>query len=205
MKQILTIFFCLITFYVYSQDTTFLKVHFLYGSKPLKKHKNSEKKWFGGILGGHVGLEVEEDKILNFLPSQEKFHVFPKNDDKHSTYAIHSQPSFYAIFGGHPDSVKLAIVYMPITPKQKEIFDSIVSVYVGHPPYDYAFFGMRCGAATYEVLGQLVILPSYSYKKTSKKIFYPRKLRKRVFKIAEENNWKIIRQDGRGNRKWEKD
>lgn len=205
MRKIVVFVLFLVSFSVYSQDTIFLKVHFLYGSKPLKSDKNTEQKWFGGILGGHVGIEVEEDKVLNFLPSRESFHWFANKKDKHSTYAIHSVPSFYAIFGGHPDSVKLAIVYIPITIQQKETFDSIVSAYVGHAPYDYAFFGMRCGAATYEILAQLGIFPSYSYKKTSRKIFYPRKLRKRLFKMAGKNNWKISKQEGSKNRKWEND
>ncbi|WP_291723255.1 hypothetical protein [Bernardetia sp.] len=142
---------------------------------------------------------------MNFLPSKDKFHIFPNNEDKHSTYAIHSALSFYAIFGGHPDSVKLAIIHIPITTTQKETFDSIVSAYVGHPPYDYAFFGMRCGAATYEVLAQLGFFQKYSYKKTSRKIFYPRRLRKRLFKMAQKNNWQIIRKEGTNHRKWEKD
>lgn len=139
MKQILTLLFYCIFFLTYSQDTTFLKVHFLYGSKPLKSDKNTEQKWFGGILGGHVGIEVNKNEILNFLPSRGKFHVFANNEDKHSTYAIHSIPNFYAILGGEPNDVKLAIIYIPITIQQKETFDSIVSAYVGHPPYDYAF------------------------------------------------------------------
>lgn len=205
MKLILTLFFCCISFLSCSQDTTFLKVHFLYGSKPLKGDKSKEQKWFGGILGGHVGIEVEHDKVLNFLPSRESFHWFTNKKDKHSTYAIHSVPSFYAVFGEHPDSVKKVIIYIPITTQQKETFDSIVSAYIGHAPYDYAFFGMRCGAATYEILAQLAILPSYSYRKTSRKIFYPRKLRKRLFRMAKDNNWKIIKQEGVKGRKWEKD
>ncbi|WP_338793974.1 hypothetical protein [Bernardetia sp. MNP-M8] len=205
MKQILTLLFCFISFQSYSQDTTFLKVHFLYGSKPLKSDENPEQKWFGGILGGHVGIEVEEDKVLNFLPSRESFHWFANKKDKHSTYAIHSVPSFYAIFGEHPDSVQLAIIYIPIHIQQKETFDSIVSAYVGHAPYDYAFFGMRCGAATYEILAQMDILKDYSNKKTVRKIFYPRKLRKRLFRMAKENNWKVIKQEGGQKRKWERD
>ncbi|WP_338814871.1 hypothetical protein V9L05_06670 [Bernardetia sp. Wsw4-3y2] len=114
-------------------------------------------------------------------------------------------PSFYGIFGEHPDSVQLAIIYIPISIQQKETFDSIVSAYIGHAPYDYAFFGMRCGAATYEILAQLGILKSYSNKKTIRKIFYPRKLRKRLFRMTKENNWKVIKREGVKKRKWEKD
>lgn len=73
MRQKIVIFFCFISVLSYSQDSAYLKVHFLYGSKPLKKYKATEQKWFGGILGGHVGIEGDDDKIVNFLPKG-KFH-----------------------------------------------------------------------------------------------------------------------------------
>jgi hypothetical protein len=179
-------------------------VHFLYGSKPLKKYKDTEQKWFGGVLGGHVGIEGETDSIVSFVPSG-TFHWFAKKDNRHSSYAVHSADNFYAILGGNAESAKKAIVYIPVTRQQKQTFDSITTVYLNQTPYDYAFWGMRCGAAAYEILGQLNILTSYSYSKTYKKIFYPRKLRKQLFKKATENGWKIVRQDGSIKRKWEHD
>ncbi len=99
------------------------------------------------------------------------------------------------------DSVKKAIVYIPVSSQQKQQFDSIVAVYLTQTPYDYAFIGMRCAAATYDILGQLDILPNYSYSKTYTKIFYPEKLRTRLFEKAIENGWTIIRQDGSTKRK----
>jgi hypothetical protein len=179
-------------------------VHFLYGSKPLKEYKDSEQKWFGGILGGHVGIEGDSNRIVNFLPKGE-FHWFAKKDNKHSTYAIHSSESFYAILGGNPDSVKKAIVFIPITREQKQKFDSIATAYLNEPPYDYALVGMRCGAAAYDILGQLGILTNYSYSKTYKKIFYPKKLRERLLKKAIENGWRVFKQEGSTKRKWEED
>ena len=204
MRQIITIFFCIISLLSYSQDTTYLKVHFLYGSKPLKKYKDTEQKWFGGVLGGHVGIEGDSDRIVNFLPNG-KFHWFAKKDNRHSTYAVHSVDNFYAILGSNGDSVKKAIVYIPVTRQQKQKFDSIATVYLKQTPYDYALFGMRCGAATYDILGQLDILSNYSYGKTYKKIFYPKKLRNRLFKKATENGWTIFIQHGSTKRKWEHD
>ena len=204
VRQIITILFCIISLLSYSQDTTYLKVHFLYGSKPLKKYKDTEQKWFGGILGGHVGMEGDTNRIVNFLPSG-KFHWFAKKDNRHSTYAVHSVDNFYAILGGNPDSVKKAIVYIPVTRQQKHKFDSIATVYLNQTPYDYALVGMRCGAAAYDILGQLDILTNYSYSKTYRKIFYPKKLRKRLFKKANEYGWTIVRQDGSIKRKWEQD
>jgi hypothetical protein len=188
----------------YSQDSTYLKVHFLYGSKPLKKYKDTERKWFGGVLGGHVGIEGDSGRILNFL-RKGKFHWFAKKDNKHSMFREHATSSFYSIFRYDPDSVKKAIIYIPVTPQQKQQFDSIATVYLKQTPYDYAFFGMRCGAAAYDILAQLGVLTRYSYCKTYKKIFYPKKLRKRLLKKATKNNWTIIRQVGSIKRKWERD
>ena len=143
-------------------------------------------------------------KGVNFLPNG-KFHWFAKKDDRHSLYAVHSVNSFYEILGGEAENVKSAIVYIPVTLQQKQKFDSIAAAYLEQTPYDYALFGMRCGAAAYEILGQLNILTDYSIKITSRKIFYPKKLRKRLLRLAERNGWTVINQDGSERRKWEKD
>jgi len=202
MRYVFILLFCLSILWCRSQDT--LRVHFLYGSRPLKKYKDTEPKWFGGMLGGHVGIEGDSGRILNFVP-RGKFHWFPKSTNKHSAYTEYAFDRFYSVMGGNPDSNKKTIVYIPVTPRQKLRFDSISSAYLGQTPYDYALFGMRCGAAAYEILGQLAILPAYSYGKTYKKIFYPKKLRKRLLKKAKANGWKIVSLNGSARRKWEKD
>lgn len=204
MKLITTLLFCLGSLLAYSQDTIYLKVHFLYGSKPLKAYKESEPKWFGGVLGGHVGIESDSNDILNFLPSGE-FHLFSKQDERNSRFALHTEDNFYAMFGSDPDSVKKTIIYIPISALQKQKFDSIATVYLNQTPYDYAFFGMRCGAAAYDVLGQLGILTEYDYQKTYRKIFYPKKLRKPLLEKAKQNDWTIEKHAGSISRKWEKD
>jgi hypothetical protein len=204
MKRSLTILLCFISLLGYAQDTTCLKVHFLYGSKPLKKYKHTEKKWFGGVLGGHVGIEGDSGRIVNFGPVG-RFHLFTHKNNRHSGYAIHSADSFYAILGGNPDSMKKTVVYIPITPQQKTTFDSIATAYLAHTPYDYAFLGMRCSAAAYDILGQLGIVTHYSHSRIYKKIFYPKKLRRILLRKASANNWLIVRHEGSGRRKWERD
>lgn len=186
------------------RDTIYLKVHFLYGSKPLKAYKDSEPKWFGGILGGHVGIEGDSNRILDFGP-RGKFHIFAKKAKRNSYFGLRDPESFYSILGSDPDSVKMAVVYIPITRDQKAKFDSITRVYTSRSPYDYAFFGMRCGAASYDVLSQLGILPDYSYTQTYTRIFYPKKLRKRLFALATSKNWKVVKYEGSSRRKWEQD
>ena len=204
MKQLILIVLSFFSVQAFSQDSVYLKVHFLYGSKPIKKYKSTEKKWFGGILGGHAGIESDSNEILSFSPSG-KFHWITKKNNRHSKYSLKSHDAFYGILGGHPDSIKKAVIYIPINLQQKQIFDSISKSYLAETPYDYAFMGMRCGAATYEVLGQLGIVRAYSNGTTCRKIFYPKKLRKPLLREANLNGWKIERQDGSIKRKWEKD
>ncbi len=190
---------------LHAQDTAYIKVHFLYGSRPLKAYKETEPRWFGGILGGHVGIESKENQIVNFIPHG-KFRLVAKNKIKHSRYVVDSFHRFYSRLGGqHPDSTKQAIIIIPVTLQQKEKFDSIASVYLEKTPYDYAFVGMRCGAATYEILAKLGILKQFTPAKTITKIAYPKKLRKRLLRKAEENGWTVIRQEGTTRRKWESD
>jgi len=204
MKSLFSLLLALTCLAAHAQDSSFIKVHFLYGSKPLKKYKATEHKWFGGILGGHVGIEGDSGRILNFVRKGD-FHLLAKKENRHSCYAEHTESSFYAILGGDADSMKKLVVTIPVSAEQKKKFDSISVAYLHETPYDYALVGMRCGAAAYEILAQLGIVKSYSYKKTYRKIFYPRKLRKRLLARAESKGWTLYRQQGSDRRKWEKD
>jgi hypothetical protein len=203
-----TLFICmmlLITINIYAQDASYIRVHFLYGSRPLKPYKKTEPTWFGGILGGHVGIEGDSNRILNFVPHG-RFHILPDNNAKHSRYAVDSFSKFYSRLGGqHPDSAKQAIVVIPVTRLQKHKFDSIAALYLKQTPYDYALAGMRCGAAAYEILAQLGIMPRLSLAETSLEILYPKKLRRRLLSKAEKNGWAVIRHNGSCHRKWETD
>jgi hypothetical protein len=186
------------------QDSAYIKVHFLYGSKPGKGYKNIERKWFGGRLGGHVGVEADSDQVLNFM-KRGKVHWFASARNKNSRFTVHSVNAFWGIFRAPVETVKKTTVVIPISGSQKSKFDSISSAYLAQTPYDYAFFGMRCGAATYEILAQLDIVKPYSYRRTFMKIFYPRRLRKRLLKKATQHHWTVIRGEGVSTRNWERD
>ncbi len=191
--------------FIYSNpDSTEIRIHFLHGSKPKRKFKTTEPRWFGGILGGHAGVEVDTNAILNFLPSS-KVHVFNSKKDINSHFAMHDTLSFYRILGGNWTTNKKTIITLKISAKQKAKLDSIAQVYFEKSDYDYAFFGMRCGAATYDVLAQAGIVPKYSYKRTWRKFFYPRRVRHCLESYARSNGFKIMKQKGSNKRKWERD
>ncbi|MES2618766.1 MAG: hypothetical protein V4613_12865 [Bacteroidota bacterium] len=188
----------------FADDTTYIKVHFLYGSKPKWAHRKTEYKWFGGKIGGHVGIEIDSNEILNFLPYG-RFHWFAHSKNRHSHYALHEPEQFWEILGNTIGTVKKATIVIPITGRQKKQLDSLKQLYMRQTPYDYALAGMRCGSATYEILAQLGILKQYSYKKTYRKIYIPKKLRRQLLNLAKLNHWKVIRQPGTEKRKWEED
>lgn len=189
--------------FAYAQDSNFLQVQFLYGSKPVKKYKSTEKKWFGGILGGHAGIEDDEGNFYSFEISGRN-KIFNGKPDN-SVYKTETGNEFWNVMETKEDSIKTTTIIIPISRQQKQKFDSITSAYCKNVPYCYAVFGMRCGASTYDILAQIGILPRYSRFKTCMKIFYPRKLRKRLLLQAEKNNWTIIRKEGTPKRKWERD
>jgi hypothetical protein len=187
-----------------NSDSVEIRVHFLHGSKPKREFKKTEDRWFGGLLGGHAGLEYEANKILNFLP-RARFHVCSKKQIINSRFAIHDTISFYGILGGEPASNKKTIITLKISAQQKAKLDSVAKAYLERSPYDYAFFGMRCGAAAYDVLAQADIVHKHSFNKTWRKIFYPRKLRHRLEHYARSKGFKIAKYGGSSKRKWERD
>jgi len=203
MKMPLFLLFLFCFTHSYSQDSSCIKVQFLYGSKPLKKYKNTEEKWFGGILGGHVGIEGDSGKFYSFeiIGKNKIFNGKPDN----SAYKLVTGEEFWSVMKTKEDSLKKATIIIPVSHDQKKKFDSITTDYLKQVPYCYAVFGMRCGSSTYEILAQMGIFPQYSDFKTYMKIFYPRRLRKRLLSKAEKNNWEVLRQQGTPKRKWEKD
>jgi hypothetical protein len=195
---------CLATTHLYAQDSNYIKVQFIYGSKPLKMYRATEKKWFGGLPGGHVGIETDSCKVLNFH-HYKSFHVFMTNTNKHSRFLVNSTNEFWSGFGCPGETVKKATVIIPVTKVQMHRFDSITNSYLSNTPYDYAFIGMRCAAATYDILSQLGIMERYPLKTIYMKIFYPKILRQRLYAKAKENGWAVIKQEGTPKRKWEQD
>lgn len=209
MKTIhfLLLFFLLFTTSVLGTDTdsTTIKVHFLYGSKPAKGYKDVEYKWFGGILGGHVGIEFDSNRVSNFLPYR-GFHIFGrrKKKNRRSAYTTQTVKGFWEIFGSPEDSVKKLTVEIPVSVHQQILLDSVMTQYTRDTPYDYAFIGMRCASSTYDLLAQIGIFKPLPIWRMTFKVFYPRPLRKRILHMAKKNNWYYTTQEGTKRRKWER-
>lgn len=182
-----------------NSDTLTIKLHFLYGSKPKHSTKDTEKKRFGGIHGGHTTIEIE-NMIFGFNP-KDSYHFFSHNKKPHGGWQ--SEPLKYWV----KDTIdeKYTSFIIPITREQYDSVKNILTQYILTTPYDYALFGYRCAAASWDVLSQAGILDKHSKTWEIYRCFIPKPERNKMFKRKEELNTTIIRHEGRKTRKWEKD
>lgn len=185
--------------YPQADSMTSIRVHFLYGSKPKREFKETEVKYFGGLHGGHVSIQ-SGDMDYGFEPTVSRIHIFPKRHKQSafSTRELNGQRRYSA------DS-KTVTFLIPVSPMQRNQLDSLHRAYCKTPPYDYAFFGMRCAAATQDILASAGIVQRKSRIVTILTSFYPKLLRKRLFKLAKAHGYRAICSEGKTTRTWEKD
>lgn len=199
-KMIFCLCFVILGFGLFAQDSTVIKIHFKYGSKPVKDYKKTESKYFGGIHGGHVTVEIG-DSIYGFSPSGGGARIFARSS--HSNGNFHLESALEYTFDSTGD--KQTSITIPITKEQLHDLRIHVKNYLNKVPYDYAFFGMRCAASAHEMLSVAGIFKTRTKFFSIFYNFYPKKLRKRILDKAYEENYEIIHQIGREERKWEKD
>jgi len=196
MKIITFLFLSLSTSCFCQTDT--LVVEIIYGSKPIAK---SESHWFGGKLGGHIGLRIGADSVMHFVPGGRVVATNVNSDT--GRYLISSKRSFYRTF--HCDTTKTCQIFIPVTSSQKQKLLKDAAPFLKEGPYPYAFFGMRCAAACYHLLSLADVTKDRSRSRMTWKFFYPRKLRKFLFKEAAQKGWIIKETAGSSKRKWDHD
>lgn len=198
--MILIRFFLSIAFvfsgYAFSQDT--VSVYFIYGSKPVSE---TESKWFGGKMGGHVGMGFSKDSVFHFNPNG-KVGAFGDKTQP-GTWLRSTEREFLCTFGC--DSNQILIVQIPISAEEKNAIRTTALQFLEQSPYPYAFFGMRCTSSCYHLLSQTHFFKPKSKSRMIRNYFIPRKLRKELLKKGKRNEWKIICQEGRTSRKWDHD
>lgn len=197
--------FCLILFLIVaevsSQSDTgyYFQVHFLYGSKPKRKYKKTEPKYFGGLHGGHVTIQIDSSDY-GFEPAG-GVHIFARRKYFSSDFikkTVHGKRRY-------DDGRKSVSFIIPITKEQSIVLKQQLESYDKVTPYDYAFFGMRCAACTRDILAKIGYFKRRNRCSMVVGTFYPKKLRKRMFKMAKKKNWQVIKTAGGKTRKWEKD
>lgn len=181
-------------------DTLLFRLHFVYGSKPKRAFKTVEKAYFGGIHGGHVYMEIGHD-IFSFGPNKGQWHIFGHKRHVVGCYRLDSN----LVWCGDTGRLKITSITIPVTEMQMQQFKALEQQYLKASPYDYAFFGMRCAAAAYDILSSTGICRKRSRAGMIANNFYPKRLRLKLLKQAKQKHWQVERQEGRPSRRWEKD
>lgn len=185
---------------ILASDSLFFKLHFIYGSKPRHASRSIEKKYFGGIHGGHVYIEAN-NAIFSFGPNKGQWHIFSQRRRIVGCYRLDSN----LVWCGDTGRLKTATIYIPVNDVQMQQFRELERHYLDSSPYDYAFFGMRCAAAAYDVLSVTGICRKRTRVGIILTNFYPKRLRVKLLRRARAAHWKVERQEGRPTRRWEKD
>jgi hypothetical protein len=198
-KLILTILICFKICLAEGQQEHILKVLFRYGSRPARGYEQVEHPDFGGIHGGHVCLAI--DSVVVGFDSPKGFHIFPRKKNPKGVFVREIEREYMQ------DTIKkkYAIVEIPITEDQYRTLNNVIVNYLNRTPYDYAFFGMRCASATYDMLSLIGIMKPRSHFGNVISNFYPKLLRRKIFHLAKKNYYKVIKLKGRKTRQWEED
>ncbi|MDB5203028.1 MAG: hypothetical protein JWQ27_2437 [Ferruginibacter sp.] len=196
MKKLLFLF-CLSFAVVATHAQQNITVHFLYGSVPAKGQLKTEKKVFGGKKGGHVTIEAG-DSIFGFQPKGTCHMIGMKKNA--NGYFKAEQKTYWT-----KDTVskKYTSVVIPVTAEQYAHVKNTFDQYLQKSPYDYAFLGMRCAAASYDVLEDIGVVKKRSRVGKWLSFFYPQLLRRKMIKLAEKNEYALVKHEGRKTRNWE--
>lgn len=213
LKRILPCFLLTFTFICCrARFADSIKVLFIYGSKPARGYEDIEPRWFGGIRGGHVAIQIAENRVLSFRSTEYPCHVFGRVSKRKfaSIFEYRTVQGAWQTFPPHNyiiDSLQRSEVVIPISAAQRAVLDSLAATYTQQAPYDYAIFGMRCASAAYKVLQQIGVVQAHRHGNWLR-IFAPRALRKRLYKLAYKNKdrgWIKRTYTGGKRRKWERD
>ena len=171
-------------------------VQILHGSKP-NRHMHAYKT-LGGYYGGHVVIQIDSF-VYGFNFFGQKVHPVPYRKHRKGIYEkqnIHQWNKQVA-------DDEVTSFYIPVTKEKYERLKDTYESYYLNCPHDYAFFGMRCAASAYWMLGKAGVIKESSRRKSIIHSFHPKMLRKKLVRLAKRNKFRITEQKGNNNRKWE--
>jgi hypothetical protein len=177
-----------------------IRIHFIHGSFP-KKNCEDQRIRVGGLLGGHVEIEVDSLVFGFEFEHPNQIHIFSKEDPAlyNSTFTKKTK----AFWLQETEFDKMTSIYIPVSAAQKETLLSKLHRQHLQAPYDYSFFGMRCASSTYEDLVEIGIFSQKSRRQYILNAFYPRLFRNKMWKWANKNNLEVVLKSGIECRVWE--
>jgi hypothetical protein len=212
-KLRMLIFFSLILFYLAAEYFHFthskynfenskeeILIHFIHGSFP-KKNCIDQRIRVGGLLGGHLEIEIDNSVYGFEFEDEKNIHIFSRKTPSGYNSIFTKKEKTDWILETEYD--KITSIKIPVTTKQKKTLMTKLEFAHQSLPYDYSFFGMRCASSTYEDLSSIGIFPKKWRFQYIINAFYPRQLRKRMVRWANNNSLKIELKKGIDCRVWE--
>lgn len=181
-----------------NDSTRTIVLTILHGSRP-KRH-TKEVQFLGRMYGGHVVVQVDSF-CYGFNFYNNRVHPFPH---KHTPVGVYEKDPVTLIYNNWLSS-KVTRIYIPVPNKDYEELKDTYEHYYLNCPHDYAFFGMRCAASAYWMLGKGGVLKECSRRRSIIHAFHPKKLRRKMVRLAKKRHYTITVQKGRDTRKWEGD
>ncbi len=175
-------------------------VHFIHGSYP-NKNCSDQRKMVGGLLGGHIEIEIDSFVYGFEFRDKNSIHIFSRKAE--ASYNSKSTMKTIGDWSVETSLDKITSIHVPIDKTKKNELVKKLQLNNSSPPYDYSFFGMRCASATYEDLSNLGIFAKKSRLQYIVNAFYPRQLRKRMVQYAKHNYLKVNLKEGIDCRVWE--
>ena len=199
MRRIILLLFILFPLMVAARadSARVIYLHIIHGSKPKAP---GEYRSIGGYWGGHTVIQLDTF-LYGFNFNSRRIHTFAR---KRKSSGIFEKEELTK-WKSDKKKFKVTSFEIPVTRQQFAQLKAQYEEYVQHSPHDYAFFGMRCAASSYFMLGKIGVVPECSRIKSICRAFHPKMLRWKMTRTAREQNYNIKVQKGSYTRKWEGD
>lgn len=179
-----------------------LIAHIAHGSRPHPDHRDTQKHWLGGMLGGHVVLELDSFAYgFNFNSS--RVHIFPRRNDSRQAGVFEKEPANDLL--ERWENNKLTSVFIPLNDSDYVHLKNELEELHRNAEFDYAFWGMRCASTAYMLLSYVGVFESAGKFESIRKAFHPRAFRKKLIRAAQQKQLQIKVQKGSTERIWEGD
>jgi hypothetical protein len=202
MKKITIILLsCLLAIQLIAKEHQLI-VHIAHGSRPHPEHRDKQKHWLGGMLGGHVVIELDSF-AYGFNFESRRVHIFPRKKDSRQAGVFEKENA--AELMQHWRNNKVTSVYVPINDSDYIRIRHDLEQLHEDAPFDYAFWGMRCASTAYMFLSRVEVFEKAGKSKSIRKAFHPRALRKKLLRAASKKGLRVEVHPGTSERIWEGD